>query len=295
MTEISYVLRRKGVGLNLEGLEELSKTGLKVLSTENGSDNLPWDVKYVFRWGSTATIPGSGVVINRASAIHWAFDKRESRRILSLGGLAPKTWTDFGEFLDHFSGESFGKYVVRPATHKRSENLYLCQSFREVYEAISSGNSCWQDGYYISEYIKKDHEYRVWVVSGRIIAICEKIPTDKNLTSWGCVNQGQFKYIPWDQWPLEAAGKAVEAFRLSGLDFGAVDVMTLSTGLPSPQSYVLEINTAPEVTPYYLKCLTKAFDYIVKNGNQFIESDDVSWKTLIHPAISDMAKVDQNG
>lgn len=287
---ISYVLRRKGVGLGLDGLEELSISGIKLRSTEDGPDNLPWDVNYVFRWGSTATIPGNGKVINSAKAIHWAFDKKNSRKILADAGLAPKTWTDFGDLLD---GMSFlvtppKSVVVRPASHKRSENLFHCQSLREIFEATQFG-SCMSEGYYISEYIKKDRELRIWIVSGRVIAICEKLPIMKEAISWGCVTQGTFKYVPWDEWPLSAAQTALEAFSLSGLDFGAVDVMIASEGLHAPKSYVLEINTAPEVTPYYLKCLTKAFDYIVKNGREHFSYDPSSWKGMIHPSISNLA------
>lgn len=293
-TSVSYVLRRKGVGLGLSGLEELSTTGLKLLSTENGQDNLPWDTKYVFRWGSTATIPGQGKVINSAKAIHWAFDKKNSRKEMADAGLAPKTWTYFGDFLDQNSyGDmgSTGSVIVRPASHKRSENLFYCETPRQIFENIHY-RSCMNEGYYISEYIKKDRELRVWIVSGRVIAVCEKLPIMKEAISWGCVTQGTFKYIPWDEWPLFATQTALEAFSLSGLDFGAVDVMIASAGLPEPKAYVLEINTAPEVTPYYLKCLTKAFDYIVTNGPDhipYVKNDN--WRGMIHPAISNLAEI----
>lgn len=297
----NYVLRRKGVGEKIGDFEGLSNTGLKVIRNDNP---LPWNSKYVFRWGTTSNVPKANddqVIVNKASAIHWAFDKRTSRKVFADNNLSMSTWIDFGKLLHEFQScmehpdidgwvwNHNWPLIVRPESHIRSMDMEVCNSLEEVYTATQKFKK-----YYISEYIKKDREFRVLVVSGRVIAMIEKIPEDKNEVSWGCVTEGKFKYIPWDEWPLEAAGKAIEAMRLSGLDFGAVDVIRRSTGLTGPEDYVLEINTAPELTPYYMKCFVKAFDYIVKNGTKVFEYDKSSWKGLIHPAISNMAKIEGN-
>jgi glutathione synthase/RimK-type ligase-like ATP-grasp enzyme len=170
-------------------------------------------------------------------------------------------------------------------------DLNVCERLSDIYRACQK-----YDKYYISEYIKKDKEWRVFVVSGRVAAVVEKIPVDPDEVSWGCVEQGQFRYVPWTEWPLFVTQKAVDAFLMSGLDFGAVDVISCSAGLSEPnRAYVLEINTAPELTPYYIKTMTKCFDYIVRNGKgmlPIIETGD--FKGVIHPAVSNMAEIQPN-
>lgn len=289
----SYVLRRRGVGEKIGSIEDYSDTGLTVVRSDKLIDN-PWTSQspYCFRWGTTATIPNGAHVqsVNEPAAIHKVYDKRSFRKEMADAGIAPKTWIDFGDWLDDYAMYNNdwlpNKFIVRPEHHIRSLDLNVCIGPRHIYDACRK-----YEKYYISEYIPKDAEWRVFVVSGRVMAVVRKIPVDPNEVSWGCVDEGQFKYVPWNEWPLFVTQKAVQAFLLSGLDFGAVDVVSRSTGLSEPTAWVLEINTAPELTPYYLKSMTKCFDYIVENGKDYlpiIAASD-SWKYFIHPAISDMA------
>lgn len=286
----NYILRRRGVGEKIGAMEEFSEKGLKVVRSDK---TLPQNPDYVFRWGTTATIPMADqtVVVNPASAIHWAYDKRSSRKQMADLGLSMRTWIDFADLLTSMeNGEtppSSSCLIVRPEHHIRSLDLNVCHSITETYKSTKK-----YDRYYISEYIKKDAEWRVFVVQGRVVAVVQKIPVDPNEVSWGCVEEGQFRYVPWNEWPLFVTQKAVQAFLLSGLDFGAVDVISRSTGLPDPVAYVLEINTAPELTPYYMKTFVKCFDYIIENGkNQLPITNNQTWKHFIHPAVSDMAVV----
>lgn len=291
---MNYVLRRKGVGEKIGPIDDLSETGLKVIRSDRIPDTQGLgEAQYCFRWGTTATIPNGSVVVsvNEPSAIHWAYDKRTSRKQMADAGLAPRTWIDFGDLLEEKDSTGFHEFVedviVRPEHHIRSMDLNVCSCLTEVYRACQK-----YEKYYISEYINKDSEWRVFVVSGRVMAVVRKIPADASLVSWGCVDEGQFKYVPWNEWPLYVTQKAVQAMSMSGLDFGAVDVMSRSTGLPEPTAWVLEINTAPELTPYYLKSITKCFDYIVENGKGMIPVSNFNdWKNIIHPAISNMANV----
>ena len=289
-SSINYILRRKGVGEKIGPIEEYSETGLIVVRSDQIADTQGLaDAKYCFRWGTTATIPNSAHVesVNEPKAIHWAYDKKTSRKELSDKDLAPYTYNDFEDYLravEEFP-ECVAPVIVRPKHHIRSQDLDLCKSPLQVYRAVKKHQE-----YYISEYIEKEAEWRIFVVSGRVMAVVRKIPTDTNLISWGCVDQGQFKYVPWNEWPLYATQKAVDAMLVSGLDFGAVDVVSRSTGLPEPNAWVLEINTAPELTPYYMKSITKCFDYIVRNGRGTLPIiAPETWKGYIHPAISDMA------
>ena len=259
-----------------KGIAENSTKGLKAVL----NNNIPVS-DIVFRWGTTSTLPGNPKVINKAKAIHYVFDKKKSRKDFADKGFAPKTWVDFGDYLDTHNESHV---IVRKNEHSRSEHLHFCQTMKEVYEACDKYES-----YYISEYIKKDHEYRVFIVSGRVIAVLEKHPASKDEDSWGCVpEEGAvfFKYVDWTSWNTRMIETALGAFKMTDLDFGAVDMMTKGT-----DSYVLEINTGPQLTPYYMKKFAQAFDYIIENGRDVIPVSGSTWKHLIHPATSSEAIV----
>ena len=155
--------------------------------------------------------------------------------------------------------------------------MYICKTQEElcdVCETLGKGN------YYISELIQKTHEYRVMFVSGRVIGVIEKFPRDKAEVSWGCVEGGDYKYINWEEWPLDMIEVAMKAADLSGLDFGAVDVIS-----DADRHYVLEINSACWLSPYFCKIFVEAFDYIVKNGKEKMKRyPEEGYRGYIHPS-----------
>lgn len=235
-----------------------------------------------FRWACTSTTPSGTKHVNKASAIHRVYDKAAFRKALFGEDLSMETYTDFGDFLEN-SETSENDWIVRPKEHYRSQNLFVCPTAAYIYRALIK--PCMSDGYYISKLIHKKAEYRVFVVSGRVIAVIRKIPADPTAVSWGCVTEGEFEYIPWSEWPIDVCENAVKSTALSGLDFGAVDIIT-----DDQRAYCLEINTGPQITPYYAKCFAKAFDYIVEKGRDLIPVTGDTWKHYIHPAISSEAK-----
>jgi D-alanine-D-alanine ligase-like ATP-grasp enzyme len=82
--------------------------------------------------------------------------------------------------------------------------------------------------------------------------------------------------------------KAVEAFEVSELDFGGVDIMTDAEG----NAYVIEINSAPSLTSEYRQeCMAKCFDHIAEHGKERIPrvKQRGDWKKFIHPALSERA------
>ena len=50
--------------------------------------------------------------------------------------------------------------------------------------------------------------------------------------------------VRWDDWPLAVCQKALDAFELSSLDFGGVDIM-VEEGTHA--AYFIEINSAPSL------------------------------------------------
>jgi glutathione synthase/RimK-type ligase-like ATP-grasp enzyme len=141
---------------------------------------------------------------------------------------------------------------------------------------------------YISELINKVAEYRVAFVSGRVCWVANKTPGDPSSVAWNVAQGGRFDNVRWGEWPLRVVRVAREAFMLSGLDFGGVDVMTDADG----QAYVLEINSAPSQTsPYRQECMAKCFDYIVTNGKGDlpITTERGGFRKFIHPALTNEA------
>lgn len=168
--------------------------------------------------------------------------------------------------------------MVRPEFHAKSKDMILCESLYDLYKGIQKFSK-----YYISEFINKKKEYRFFIAQNRVAWVIEKTPKDKSDISWGCVNEGEFEYVGWSEWPMEAARVSLEAMKLSTLDFGAVDVIMDEQG----KAYVMEINTAPYLTPYYVKTIGKVFKWITKNGRDHFPDTNLDWKSIIHPAVKD--------
>lgn len=268
---MNYILRRNNVG---DPFAENLLSHLPGFSVINKDTTTVPVGEWCIRWGTTSNLPGNPKVINSAAGIHKVYDKGSFRRELYAAGLAPKIW----DSVKAFASDQSYPVIVRPNKHVRSQQLHFCEDLPEVVVSVEDVRS---DGYYISEYIKKDAEFRVFAVSGYAVAVINKIPKNKNDVSWGCVRSGEFEYVGWSEWPIDVVRKACKALDLSGLDFGAVDVIC-KDGV----AYVLEINTAPEVTPYYGKCLSKAFKYLIdKNREVPARTEGSSWKNYIHPAI----------
>lgn len=107
-----------------------------------------------------------------------------------------------------------------------------------------------------TKYIKKDEEYRVHIVEGEIISVQRKVlkrdfadQAEENRTTinWKIRNLANgFIYQRNDINPDPSVTQvALEALRIAGLNFGAVDVIF---NRHQRRSYVLEINSAPGIT-----------------------------------------------
>jgi glutathione synthase/RimK-type ligase-like ATP-grasp enzyme len=125
-------------------------------------------------------------------------------------------------------------------------------------------------------------------VQGRAVAVAQKTPSNPDDVAWNVAQGGRFDNVPWDSWPLQAVRKSIEAFNLSELDFGGVDVMVDAEG----KAYIIEINSAPSLTsPYRQECMAKAFDYISEHGKERIPlvEERGGYRKFIHPAVCERA------
>ena len=272
------ILRRKGVGAKSCPIiaEEIDA---EVISTENGLP--PTGTPWVIRWGTIKSIDPTLKVVNKSKAIEKSSDKKEFRQVMQSEGLCPKTWFSLAEFTDEHYGASFvpqkpvQRVLIRPREHSRSESMFLCTGLSEANKAISDiGGS-----YYISEFIQKTREFRVMVVQGKVVWMIEKHPKSEEDVSWGCVEEGTFDYVYWSEWHMDSVRKALRAVALAGLDFGAVDVIVD----PEGTAFVLEVNTAPWLSPYYARKIGKALKWIIE-GKEVEQKEITDWKSAIHPS-----------
>lgn len=277
---MAVILRRRKLGrTSCKEIARLSSTGIKVVRNDQP---FPEGHDVIFRWGTTSNLPYKATVINEASAIHWVADKAASRFAMAEQGLSPKTWLDYMNYSYDYVEDVVDKVVVRPRVHAQGRNVHLCNNAVETMEAVKLYG---EGGYYISEFIDKKSEFRVFVVSGRVACVAKKTPADEKAIAWNVAQGGRFDNVRWGEWPIAACLVAIKAFALSGLDFGGVDVMVDAEG----KAYVLEINSAPSLTsPYRQECMAKCFDYIVENGNMMIGVQDagLTWRDYIHPAVA---------
>lgn len=274
----AIILRRRKLGRT--SCREIANLSTTVITVIRNDKPIPSNVDLVFRWGTTSNVPTNNVV-NTAEAIHRVNDKLEFRKILQEHNLCPKTWFSYSE------SDIIFPVVVRPRKHAQGRHLYICNNSEELIEICECIG---YNNFYISKLINKVAEYRVTIVQGRVVWVAKKTPADPSAIAWNVAQGGRFDNVRWDNWPLRAVRISIEAFKLSGLDFGAVDIMECEDG----KCYVLEINSAPSQTsPYRQQCMAKCFDYIVNNGKTLIPLIEArgGYKKFIHPAICEEAIV----
>lgn len=271
----AYLLRRKKLGLtSCREISNNSKTGITFVRNDG---DIPVEPELCIRWGCTSNVPQKKV-LNTAKAIHLVSNKTEFRKILmdhwEDGGhlLCPETW--FQPLDERITFPC----IVRPQNHHQGRNFHYCEDRKQLHDAwVAVG-----DGGYISEYIEKEEEFRVFIVQGLVVCVAKKTPDNPDAKAWNVARGGRFDNVRWDNWKPNILSTAIIAFKQSGLDFGGVDVMW-DGGI----SYVLEINSAPSLTsPYRQQCMAKAFDYIVENGKDPLDLRPYNgWRHYIHPAI----------
>ncbi len=276
---ISYLVRRRKLGRgSCRGIKENSQQGIQV--KRHWRDHMPDpEGGYIFRWGCTAQVPTGGKVVNSVEAIQFVNDKATSRLLFSNENLAPFSKSNVYAFY-YFNYPA----IIRPRKHAQGRHLYLVNSEQEAEAVLANKPVTFANGYYISEYIKKKAEYRVFIVSGRVVWVAKKTPSNPEDIAWNVAQGGKFENVNWMDWPIKVIKCAIACFNLTPLDFGGVDVMVDDDG----DSYCLEINSAPSQTsPYRMECTAKAFDYIILNGKSRIPvSEQVGkYRKYIHPAI----------
>jgi hypothetical protein len=283
---MNVFLRREGLGLDsIRNImsKMANPTNVKIFRVDLRNPKPVCD--YAFSWG-VHDLRGYSFdkLVNTPEAIIEISNKGGFRKKLADAGFAMPTTKNRSEALDLIS--SGKKLVVRPYSHFGGSNTYLASCANSLDSAIRNCGTGW----YASEFIPKVKEFRAFVAQGRVAYIVEKIVPDTSAIAWNVHQGGRFENVRYDEWNLRVAKIAVEAFNLTSLDFGAVDIIVDSENKP----YVLEINSAPAMTSeYWTTCVAKVFDYIIANGKDRIPliTDRGNWRKFIHPAIQSEALI----
>ncbi|MHB8689133.1 MAG: ATP-grasp domain-containing protein [Candidatus Dormibacteraceae bacterium] len=189
----------------------------------------------VINWGGSEAMPSDLVVINRPEAVRISSDQVESIR--RLGDLAPRTVARPDQ-LDLLGSER----VVAKARH----------GARGSGKAVISSDAAWSQRVHydmFQEFITDRREYRVSVLSGRLVSAYLKQPPEgaspENLHPDWTFEQARVM-------PRAVAAVAREAARRIGLDYAGVDVIEdTRTG----RVYCLEANAAPGMSEDTLRSL----------------------------------------
>lgn len=275
---MNILLRRRKLGRT--SCREISaRTNIVTVRNDKLADQ---DINYLFRWGCTSQCDAKHT-INKAEAISLANDKKATRiKLAPLRNkdkpIIPQTWGHWDEWMDveHLP------VIVRADHHAQGRSLFFCNTEQEISQAILKLQRLGKD-YYISEYIEKEAEYRVFVAQGRVVWVTKKTPANPADIAWNVAQGGRFDNVRFNDWPLKACRIAMMTVEAVGLDFGGVDVMQKGKDF-----YVLEVNSAPSMTSEYRQSTTaKVFQHIVDNGNITYPSPVKlnSYKDCIHPCL----------
>jgi carbamoylphosphate synthase large subunit len=236
----------------------------------------------VARWGWYGEIEtdNTSIVYNKAEAIKLSNSKGQCRKFLESKGIdVPKTYL----LNEPININSF-PLIARPEHHGQGKNLWLCENFLDLEEAMAKGAT------YFSHVYPKTEEYGVHVAHGKVLAVVKKpAPDDLNQIAWNrAQNDKPFELIPQAEYKNYICKLALRAFKEIGLDYGRADVMVQKTDKNLPKAVICELNTAPTLTstPYVLERWTKYFNKLANSDKriehwdfeQFEKAESLAWK-----------------
>lgn len=223
----------------------------------------------VIRYGSATPVDAKNCVIyNKASAISTASNKKKTRQILKEAGVSIPTLVTPKNFK-----ESYLPIIARPSHHSKCKNLRVLKTKEEFLEHYKKNE---EKGWYYSEFINKQHEFRVHCAHGKVLSISEKPKpknhTDKNIIfGWGyAVVEEEWRVLHWGEYKYKMCVEALKTVDALELDFGAVDIM-----VKDGKYYVLEVNTAGALStsPYLRKRYAMYFKWLFSSNKKLDKWD----------------------
>lgn len=198
----------------------------------------------VINWGSGKADLGTCTVLNKPEAVRLAVNKLKSFMKFREAGVRTPDWTTDVNVASGWLPA--GKVVARARLEGRDGDGLSIHSAGPLPPAKL-----------YTKFIQGCTEYRVSVVGDKVVGSQVKVPipgkTPNHEVKTTAGNYGLHWMNPWDHLPLSAKQEAVKAVKALGLDFGGVDVIYRE----DEGARVLEVNTAPELTPTLLQKYSK--------------------------------------
>lgn len=252
MISTAIVCRRRFRYLREVG--ELSDTDVIGLS----HDPYPYtdDYNIVINWG---VYDKNGK--NSTGAIQCSSNKPNMRRMWISEGL---------DTVPVVNSESEISYpaVARPSYHQGGKEFYLFMNEDHIIDGVNT-RQLYASGYYVSPYIEKDREYRVHVMDGAVLFVQEKSREsgEKIMGNWNHTNGYIFRHLRWGDINGELTKMAIDAVRVAGLWFGAVDIMQ-----KGDQYFLLEINTAPRLQGRSIQIYAHAINFLRQIDKRLVQN-----------------------
>lgn len=275
---------KKSKGFIYEVHSKAADGSINVTKTKNIDDIL--HNAALIKWGNRIQVDDlAKVVYNTSEAVKNASVKNIARRLFAENevgcplNITPQTARDKVVF----------PIIGRPLIHHQGKNFYTFNTWEEF---IAHYNVHKKDHYY-SNFVPKVKEFRAHVAHGKILALLEKPrPEDPNMIAWNhAQNAGAWEIVKWKDYgrqgmngkdnDLRLCQTIMKAMEAVGLDFGAVDVVITEDGTP----YVLEINTAPELTnsEYSAAKYARYFDWIGQyEFEEDMDNKREHWSSLVY-------------
>lgn len=200
----------------------------------------------VINWGSgdlPAAIRGCRV-INKAEAVNRAVNKQRTFEALKAANVPTPDWTSDRAVAQGWADQGTPLVARTKLEGKDGDGIILLKELRTDWFGRTL---TLPDAKIYTKFIQAREEYRVNVCTGRTVGVQKKVPIGNNpnndIKTGG--NGYGFHLLAESEIPHGIRPVARAAVAALGLDFGGVDLIVGVDG----NAYVLEVNTAPELTP----------------------------------------------
>jgi len=238
----------------------------------------------IVRWGTREEIETdkTSIVYNQSKAIAIATDKRQSRETFIANNVSTPVLVTPQNFQD-----SYLPIIARPLVHSKGKNFVTLATRAAFVEHYTRNNQGW----YYSQFINKEREFRIHCAHSKVLAVMEKSNPNNGNIAWNRAQNDTepFEYVKWSQVDDEnlkcVLEEALKATAAVGLDMSGVDVM-----LCGGTAYVLEVNTAPTLntSPYVASRWGMYFDWLFRvdtrrehwDFSEFKKGSSMIWKNF---------------
>lgn len=254
MQTSKYILPYKSASKSANALAEAM--GVPLLGVDmkllKGGPN-----KMIINWGKgdvDSTIRACGRIINKPEAICIATNKIKTFELLKSRNVSTPEFTTSKSVAQSWLNAGHKVCIRTTVEGKDGEGLHLADGTRTDWFGRPLPLP---DAPLYTKLIKAKAEYRINVCNDRTMGVQLKVPTGANphaIIKTGGNGYG-FRLLAEGEIPTGIRPVARDAIRGLGLDFGGVDLIVGVDG----RAYVLEVNTAPELTPAMVTAYANMF------------------------------------